>query len=189
LAPGKKNARRLKAWLCFVDESGFSQRPPIRATWAPRGETPCLVEPFNWERVSGIGALLASADGRRTRWLLALHGGGIGSAHVVRFLEGLRRHRRRPVILLWDGLPAHRSRLTAQALARHRRWLHLEPLPAYAPELNPVEQLWAHLDATALANTPADDLDRLRARVRRGLNRVHHHPHLGRAFLRHAGLF
>jgi len=63
LAPGKKNAQRLKAWLCFVDESGFSQHPPIRATWAPRGQTPCLVEPFNWERVSGIGAVLASPDG------------------------------------------------------------------------------------------------------------------------------
>ena len=172
-----------------MDESGFSQRPPIRATWAPRGQTPCLVEPFNWERLSGIGALLARADGRRTRWLLALHRGGIGSGHIVRFLDGLQRHRRRPVILLWDGLPAHRSRVTAQALARHRRWLHREPLPAYAPELNPVEQLWAHLDATALANTPADDLDRLRARVRHGLNRVHRHPRLGRAFLRHAGLF
>lgn len=172
-----------------MDESGFSQRPPIRATWAPRGETPCLVEPFNWERLSGIGAVLASADGGHSRWLLALHRGGIGSPHVVRFLNSLKRHRRRPVILLWDGLPAHRSRLTRQALERHRDWLHLEPLPAYAPELNPVEQLWAHLDATALVNTPADDLDRLCGRVRRGLRRVHRHPHLGRAFLRHTDLF
>jgi len=172
-----------------VDESGFSQRPPIRATWAPRGQTPCLVEPFNWERVSGIGAVLASPDGRRTRWLLALHRGGIGSRHVVRFLNHLKCHRRRPVILLWDGLTAHRSWLTRQALRHHRDWLRLQPLPAYAPELNPVEQLWAHLDATALANTPAEDLERLSRRVRRGLGRVRRHPHLGRAFLRHAGLF
>jgi hypothetical protein len=45
----------------------------------------------------------------------------------------------RPVILLWDGLPAHRSRLTRRALAGHRFWLRREPLPAYTPELNPVE--------------------------------------------------
>ncbi len=112
-----------------------------------------LVEPFNWQRLSGIGAVLTTPDGRRVRCLLALHRGGIRSAHLVRFLHALRHHRRRPVILLWDGLPAHRSRRTREALHQHRTWLRVEPLPAYAPELNPVEQLWAHLDGTTLANT------------------------------------
>ena len=94
LATGKKNAQKLKAWLCFVDESGFSQRPPIRATWAPRGQTPRVVEPFNWQRFSGIAALLTRPDGQRPRWLLALHRGSVRSAQVVRFLQSLRRHRR-----------------------------------------------------------------------------------------------
>ena len=179
----------MKAWLVFMDESAFSQRPPIRATWAPRGRTPRLVEPFNWEKLSGIGAVLTRPDGRRPRWLLALHPGSVRSAQVVRFLNALRRHRRRPVILLWDGLPAHRSRVTQQALLRHRAWLRVEPLPAYAPELNPVEQLWAHLDATTLANPPAEDLDRLGRRVRGGVRRVRRHSALGRAFLSHTGLF
>ncbi len=172
-----------------MDESGFSQRPPIRATWAPRGETPLLVEPFNWQRLSGIGAVLATPDGRCVRCLLALRRGGISSAQVVRFLRALQHHRRHPVILLWDGLPAHRSRRTREALEQHRHWLRVEPLPAYAPELNPVEQLWAHLDATTLANTPVEDLQRLGQRVRRGVGRVNRRPPLGRAFLSHTGLF
>lgn len=173
----------------FVDESAFSQRPPIRATWAPRGCTPTLVEPFNWQRLSGIGALLAPPSGRRPRWLLALHRGSIRSAQIARFLNALKRHRRRPVILLWDGLPAHRSRRTRQALDSHRDWLRVEGLPAYAPELNPVEQLWAHLDATVLANTPVEDLNRLRRRVRRGLQRIEKRPAAGRGFLEHTLLF
>lgn len=172
-----------------MDESGFSQRPPIRATWAPRGQTPLLVEPFNWQRLSGIAAVLTTPDGRRVRCLLALHRGGIRSAHVVRFLNALQHHRRRPVILLWDGLPAHRSRRTREALELHRDWLCVKPLPAYAPELNPVEQLWAHLDATTLANTPVEDLQRLGQRVRRGVGHVNRRPPLGRAFLTHTGLF
>ena len=172
-----------------MDESGFSQRPPIRATWARRGHTPTLVEPFNWQRLSGIGAVLTTGDTRRTRCLWALHRGGIRSAHIVRFLNALQRHRRRPVILLWDGLPAHRSRRTREALQHHRDWLRVDLLPAYAPELNPVEQLWAHLDATALANTPVEDLQRLDQRVRRGLRRVNRRPSLGRAFLTHSTLF
>jgi hypothetical protein len=47
--------------------------------------------------------------------------------------------------LLWDGLPAHRSHATGAWLRRQRSWLVVEPLPAYAPESNPVEPLWASL--------------------------------------------
>lgn len=107
----------------------------------------------------------------------------------MRFLPALRRHVRRRVILLWDRLPAHRSRLVAQALARHRRWLTVEWLPAYAPALNPMEPFWNHLDATALANTPADALPALRRRIRNGARRVRRRPPLGRAFLKYTGLF
>jgi transposase len=173
----------------FLDESGFSQRPPVRATWAPRGQTPLLQEPFNWQRLSGIGAVLTTPDGRRLRWLLALHPGSVRSAQVVRFVKALRRHRRRPVILLWDGLPAHRSAPVRRMLQEQQAWLQVEPLPAYAPELNPVEPFWDYLDDTVLANTPVEDLDRLRRRVHRGLARVRHRPAVGRGFLKYTGLF
>lgn len=146
-------------------------------------------EPFNWQHLSGIGAVLTTPTGRRPRWFLALHPEAIRSRHVVRFLNAWRRHVHGRVILLWDRLPAHRSRLTTQALARHRSWLQVEWLPAYAPELNPLEQLWAHLDGTALANTPADDLHRLRRQVRHGLQRVRRRPSVGRGILKHTGLF
>jgi transposase len=179
----------LKAWLGFLDESGFSQRPPVRATWAPKGQTPCLREPFNWQRLSGIGLLLTTPTAQRLRWFLTFHPGGIRSAHLARLLAALRRHRRRRVILLWDRLPAHRSRLTQNALQQHRRWLSIEWLPAYAPELNPIEPLWAYLDSTVLVNTPHDNLLRLRRRVRAGLARVQRQAHLGRGFLKYTRLF
>jgi len=121
------------------------------------------------------------------RW--AFHPGAIRSRHVICFLAALRHHVRRRVVLLWDGLPAHRSRAVEEALIEHRAWLTIVRLPAYAPELNPVEQLWAHFDATALANTPPDDLRILRHNVRNGLRRVRRHPDLAWGFLRHTGLF
>jgi transposase len=179
----------LKAWLGFLDESAFSQRPPVRATWAPKGRTPCLREPFNWKRLSGIGLVLTTPTARRLRWFLTFHPGGIRSAHLVRFLAALRRHRRRRVLLLWDRLPAHRSRLTQSAFQQHRRWLTVEWLPAYAPELNPIEPLWAYLDTTVLANTPHDNLRLLRRRVRGGLACVQAQPRVGRGFLKYTKLF
>ncbi len=43
VASRKKNARRRRALIVFQDESGISQRPSVRRTWAPRGHTPVLV--------------------------------------------------------------------------------------------------------------------------------------------------
>jgi hypothetical protein len=57
--------------------------------------------------------------------------------------------------LLWDGLPAHRSKMMRAWLRRQRSWLVVEPLPGYAPELNPVEALWSNLKGVELATWPA----------------------------------
>jgi hypothetical protein len=65
LAGPKKKARRQKAWIFFQDESGVSQRPSIRRTWAPRGETPVLVHAFNWKKMSLSAAIGYRWDGTR----------------------------------------------------------------------------------------------------------------------------
>jgi hypothetical protein len=189
LATGKKNARRLKAWLVFEDETGFSQRPPVRATWAPRGQTPILVESFNWKKLSGIGAVRTDAAGRRLRWFLSFRAGSVRAGDLVRFVRALRRHVRKPVILLWDRLAAHRSARVREELRRQRHWLRVEWLPAYAPRLNPLEPLWDWLDDQALANTPVEDLGKLGRRVRRALGRLERKPTVGRGLLRYTGLF
>jgi hypothetical protein len=71
----------------------------------------------------------------------------------------------------WDGLPAHRSKLIHTWLRRRRSWLVVEPLPAYAPELNPVEPPWARLKGLELANLAGQP----RRRHRGG--RAWHPPH------------
>lgn len=189
MAPHQKKAQRLRAWIGFLDESGFSQRPPVRATWAPRGKTPVLVEPFNWKRLSVIALILTTPSASRLRWLWACHPGTVRSPQIVRFLSALRRHRRKRVLLVWDRLMAHRSRRVTRARARHRAWLSVEWLPAYACELNPVEPLWDWLDDTALANTPMDELTSLRYRAHGAMRRLQRRPQIGRGFLKYTGLF
>jgi len=66
MAGSKKNARRGKAWILFQDESGVSQRPSVRRTWAPKGETPVLIHAFNWSKMSVCAALGYRWDGRRS---------------------------------------------------------------------------------------------------------------------------
>jgi putative transposase len=92
------------------------------------------------------------------------------------------------VILIWDGLGAHKSGRMRAYLAQQTHWLTVEPLPAYAPDLNPVEPLWGNVKSQEMANVCAPDLPALRRPLRAGLTRVRCRPSLAFAFLRHAGL-
>jgi transposase len=89
---------------------------------------------------------------------------------------------------LWDGLLAHRSRRMRAWLGCQRSWLVVEPLPAYAPELNPVEPLWSSLKGVELANLAGDTLDDVVAAAERGVQRVRGTPHLAFSFLARCGL-
>jgi transposase len=190
VAGGKKNARRRRAWLVFHDESGVSQRPAIRRTWAPRGQTPVLTHGFNWKRLSVASVLAFRWDGRRSRCYSDTRPGSYNTETLIPLVQHLKqRFRGHPVILLWDGLPAHKSAAMATHLAQQHRWLTVERLPGYAPELNPVEGLWSNLKGQELANLCPDDLGVLDAAVTTGLVRVRRHRDLPLAFLRHAGLF
>src|SRR5229473_826423 len=112
LARGKKNARRQRAWLVFEDESGLSQQPVVRRTWAPRGHTPVLTHTrANWQRLSVAGALAFRWDARRTRFYFQTRPGSYTDVALIAFVRQLKRHfRGRRVVLLWDGLGAHKSR-------------------------------------------------------------------------------
>jgi transposase len=189
LARGKKNARRRRAWLVFQDESGVSQRPPIRRTWAPRGETPVLIHAFNWKKLSVATALAFRWDGRCSQLFFQTRPGSYDGPSLIKFLKDLKRHvRRRRITLIWDGLPAHKSHEMQVYLARQRHWLVVERLPGYAPDLNPAELVWGNVKGRELANLCADNLDVVEAELRAGLRRVARHPRLAFAFLRHTGL-
>jgi transposase len=73
-------------------------------------------------------------------------------------------------------------------LSTQRSWLVVERLPAYAPELNPVEGLWSSLKAVELANLASPTLAGAIQQAHRGIDRVRRTPHLAYSFLRHARL-
>lgn len=83
----------------------------------------------------------------------------IDAQAVVSFLRGLLRHLRGKVIVIWDGGSNHKGPAIRALLDRFPR-LTLERLPGYAPDLNPVEMLWAYLKHGLMTNfVPADVLD------------------------------
>jgi transposase len=189
LARDKKKARDRRAVLIFLDESGFSESPSVHRTWAPKGQTPILVAPFNWKRLSAIASLITTPATRRVGLCLRLHPGSIKQPQIIDYLRALKRHLAgRKATLLWDRLPAHRGAKVQAYLQKQRAWLEMEYLPPYAPELNPVEYFWSHLSKTDMANFVGEDLQAVRAQARKAACRVRHRTDLGRAFLKHSGL-
>jgi len=184
---GKKNAGT-RGTIVFIDESGFSEAPVIRRTWSPRGRTPVLRPRLrHWRRMSAIGALAYRSRGKKARVFLCLRPGPVASEEIVQFLNHLARHVRGRVVIVWDRLNSHRSLLVREWFAMHPRF-QVEFLPAYAPELNPVEALWSWLKGSQLANVCEDSLDPILELVRRGTRRVRRRLDLLWGFLKKSGL-
>jgi len=119
LAAHQKKARRLSATLVFWDESGFLMLPIVRRTWAPKGQTPVLHHNAKrLRKVSAIGMLTLSPERRRLGcYHLLQPDASIDETLVVAVLRQMRRHFRRPLIVLWDRLQAHRSHWVRNYLA------------------------------------------------------------------------
>lgn len=146
---------------------------------------------FNREWLSAIGMLHYAPRRKRQpiRLLFSLKKGTVDSERVMEVVRELRQHVRGKVVLLWDNLGGHISRRTRAFLAERRAWLRVEPFPSYAPELNPVEYLWANLSSGEKAHFAPDTLQALAEEVPRRIAEVARHRALMRSFLKHSGLF
>jgi transposase len=140
-----------------VDESGFMLQPVCRRTWAPRGQTPILRQWDRRDRLSAISALTVAPRRRRFGLYWTLHRHNVRSGEVLHFLRHLRRHLPHGFTLLWDRHRPHWARCVGTWLGKYPR-IVVEWLPAYAPELNPVEAVWSHTKYGDLANFTPDDL-------------------------------
>jgi transposase len=153
-----------------VDESGFYLLPAIVRTYAPRGETPVLRAPLSRDHWSVIGGLTDTG-----RLLLQMQASAFRGPTIVRFLQHLLRHIPGNLLVIWDGAPIHRAQVVQAFLAQGAAArLHLEVLPGYAPELNPVEGVWHYLKNVELRNLCCDDLPELRGELRLALQRLRH---------------
>ena len=137
-------------------------------------------------KISAISAVTVSPLRHQLGLYCHFHFTNLTQLEVAAFLRLLLRQLRGPIILLWDGGPIHHGPAVNQVLARHRR-LMVERFPAYAPELNPDEQVWNHFKRQLANGCPLsvdqllDDLSRVARRTRRSAP-------LLRSFIRQSGL-
>lgn len=115
---------------------------------------------YRHDRLSVCSGLAVSPKRRRVALYLRCRPRNLSGLDIRAFLQHLLRHLRGPVTLLWDRGPIHRRREVRAFLGDHPR-LDVYYFPAYAPELNPAEYVWAQADHE-LANGAPGNLRELR---------------------------
>lgn len=134
-------------------------------------------------------AVCFSSDGSDADLVFGMLPGSYNDERLMEFLVELHHHLDGgKVTLIWDGLPSHHSRAMKYFIAKQRGWLVVEPLPSYAYDLNPVEQVWGNLKGRELANLCADTVEEAAEHADDGLCRIGNDAELCFAFLRHCGL-
>jgi transposase len=141
------------------------------------------------KRISMAGVCCYRPDASDARLAFHLREGAYDTDQLIGVVGALQRLLGgATVTLVWDNLPAHHSIAMGAWLADQQAWLEVEYLPAYAPDLNPVEGLWANLKDVELANRACLSLEELAAAAEQGVGRVRGESDLLFSFLHQAGL-
>ena len=183
-------AHRRDAFLAWIDESGLLLTPLLRRSQAPRGHRPVFsVRLRHREHVSVAAALWLSPE-RDTVGLVyrTLLNGYFNSGKIASFLHKVLRRIPGAVVALWNGGPMHKGPAIRAVEHMVGRGLCLEPMPPYAPELNPVEQLWDWLKYIRLCNFPAQNGRHLFQAVVEALEEVRFDQHRLKGFFHASAL-
>jgi transposase len=148
-------------------------------TWGKKGQTPVVERPGQRQSISAASAVNA----RGAFWYCTYHG-GLKTELFVTLLRRMMRHRSKPVHLVIDGLPAHKTALVKTYVASTNGMLTLHFLPGYAPELNPDELVWSHMKRTGVARTPLRRGEKLQEKIEAQLAAIKRLPQLVRSFFK-----
>lgn len=175
-----RQARREGAEIYFWDESGFRADAVQGTTRGKKGQTPVVRVPGQRQGISA-----ASAVNTKGAFWFALYAGALNGALFVTLLQKLMHRRKKPLHLVLDGLPAHKTKAVQTYVASTEGRLTLHFLPGHAPELNPDELVWSHAKRTGNARRPLQKGEKLGERVRTQLAAMGADRTLIRSFFRH----
>jgi transposase len=174
-----KDAKRLAAEIWFGDESGLRSDYHAGTTWGRKGETPVVRSTGARHRLN-----MLSAVNRRGRMRFMIEKKGLNADVVCQFLDRLMVGSTRPVFLIWDGHPIHKSGKVAQTVRGYKGKLRVFLLPGYSPELNPGEGVWREVKSHRLGRAGVFTFSDMKSKALGGLRHLARRPDKIRSFFR-----
>lgn len=174
----KKEAKAVGATLYFADESGMRSDYHTGTTWAPCGETPVVSvtgSRFSFNMISAVSP--------RGEFRFMLHEGSVTATVFKEFLSRLMIGATKPVFVVVDGHPIHKAKLVQEYVASLDGQLKLFFLPPYSPQLNPDEQVWAHVKRQ-VAKRCVQNKEEMKRLAIGALRRIQKLPELVKSFFR-----
>ena len=174
-----RQAKAVGAEIYFWDESGFRADTVHGKTWGARGQTPIVHRPGQRQSISA-----ASAVNAKGAFWFTTYEGGLNAELFVELLKKMMKYRKKPVHLVLDSLPAHKTALVKKYVTSTEGRLTLHFLPGYAPDLNPDELVWSHVKRTGTARRPLQKGEKLRDKIEEQLAALQKLPLLVRSFFK-----
>jgi transposase len=175
----RKRAKQRGAEIFFLDEVGVRSDSPLGRSYGLKGKTPVVKTSGQRQKINAISAVNAKGA-----FWYKVYSGTLGAALFLVMLKDLMKGRKKPVLLVVDGLPAHRAKSVANYVQSTQGRLELHFLPPYAPDLNPDEFVWSHLKQNGTSKKPLRKNEALRQRVETDLATIKQDKELVRSFFK-----
>ena len=173
----RKRAKRRGAEIFFLDEAGVRSDSPLGRSYGLKGRTPVVKTSGKRQKINAISALSPKGG-----FWFKVYSGMLTAIVFVTFLKDFLKRRKKPVMLVVDGLPVHKAKVVQKYVQSTKGKLELHFLPSYSPDLNPDEFVWNHLKQNGTSKKPLRKDESLRQRVEDDLTAIQNNPKLVRSF-------
>ena len=175
----RKRAKQRGAEIFFLDEVGVRSDSPLGRSYGLKGKTPVVKTSGQRQKINAISAVNAKGA-----FWYNVYSGSLTAVLFMVMLKDLLKGRKKPVMLVVDGLPVHKAKSVAQYVQSTKGRLELHFLPPYAPDLNPDEFAWSHLKQNGTSKKPLRKNEALRQRVEQDLAAIKSDQRLVRSFFK-----
>jgi len=175
----EKEAKKEKREIYFEDEAGFSSTDHRGKTWGKKGQTPIVKVTGKRFNISSI-----SVVNKKGKMRFMCYNKSFTSTLFIDFIKRLLKDSTRPITLIVDGHPVHKSVAVRDFVESMKGKVKLYFLPPYSPELNPDEQVWNHAKST-LAKKVSVTTNGLKMQVSNTLHSIQKNVALVQSFFRH----
>jgi transposase len=151
------------------------------------GETPVQHAWARHDRITAVAALTRAPWAERFGLYYSLLDHNARTPDILRFLQDIHNHLRRSILLVCDRWSVHRAAVR-RLKEKGVNWLTVDWLPSYAPELDPVENVWDQSKYGDLANFIPDDILQMHDILDTLLQQYRHDPDRLQSFFRSAHL-
>ena len=175
----KALAKKHKATIYFGDEASVRSDYHRGTTWAPKGQTP-IIESTG----ARFSVNMVSAINMRGHLRFMTFKGRMNSDRFIEFLNRMIHNSAKPIFLVVDGHPTHRSAKVRRYIESTKGRLKLFYLPPYSPELNPDEFVWNYVKNSRIGRSSIKGPDHLKSKVLSCLRSLQKSPSIIRNFFK-----